>query len=129
MEREAHPTDARQLRTPVRVLTVLKNPILAEAARMALSHGQFVVRSVSDESQATKALDEWHPHIAIIDMDVVHGKFLDHLMNAPTSVGRVPSIALTHRGDLSTKLAAFEGGAEDIFVAAFSPTAVLSRTL
>ena len=129
MERDVHPTDARQLRTPVRVLAILKNPILAEVVRLALSHGQFVVRSFSDESQATKALDEWHPHIAIIDMDVVHGKFLDHLMDAPTSVGRVPSIALTHRGDLSTKLAAFERGVDDILVVPFSPTELLARTL
>src|ERR1700680_913195 len=36
--------DTRRLRTPARVLTVLEKPLLAEVVRLALTHGQFLVR-------------------------------------------------------------------------------------
>src|SRR5438105_70422 len=100
--------DARQLRMPVRVLTVLERPVLAEVVRLALTHGQFLVRAVGDETQAIAALDDWHPHLAIIDMDAGHVQLLDRLAQAATPMERIPSIALTRRGDLKAKLAAFD---------------------
>lgn len=121
--------DTRQLRTPARVLTVLERPVLAEVVRFALSHGQFIVRAVADETQAIAMLEEWQPHLAIIDMDVGHVALLDHLMEAPPPIGRIPSIALTRRGDLGTKLTAFEHGVDDILAVPFSPEELLARTL
>jgi DNA-binding response OmpR family regulator len=121
--------DSRQLRTPVRVLTVLEKPVLAEVVRLALSHGQFLVRSVGDEARATAVIGDWQPHLAIIDMDVGAGRLLDHLVEAPTPVHHIPSIALTRRGDLRTKLEAFERGVDDILTVPFSPEELLARTL
>jgi DNA-binding response OmpR family regulator len=122
-------TDPRQLRTPARVLTVLGQPVLAEVVRLALSHGQFQTRIAGDEAEATAMLDEWQPHLAIIDMDVSKGELLDRLSAAPTPVGRIPVIALTRRGDLQTKLAAFDRGVDDILVVPFSPEELVARTL
>lgn len=121
--------DTRQLRTQVRVMTVLEKPVVAEVVRLALSHGQFVVRAVGDETQAIAVLDEWHPHLAIIDMDVGHVQLLDRLTQAPPPIERIPSIALTRRGDLETKLTAFEHGVDDILAVPFSPEELLARTL
>src|SRR6202022_1603677 len=59
--------DPRQLPTPARVLTFLDSPVLAEVVRFALSHGQFIVRAVADEPQTIAMLEEWQPHLAIID--------------------------------------------------------------
>jgi DNA-binding response OmpR family regulator len=122
-------TDARQLRTPVRVLTVLEKPLVAEVVRLALSHGQFIVRSVSDETQAIAMLDQWEPHLAIIDMDVGHVQLLDSLAQTPAPIKHIPSIALTRRGDLGSKLTAFEHGVDDILAVPFSPEELLARTL
>lgn len=62
-------------------------------------------------------------------MDVGSGQILDHLADAPTPVDRIPSIALTRRGDLRTKLEAFERGVDDILTVPFSPEELLARTL
>jgi DNA-binding response OmpR family regulator len=121
--------DTRQLRAPARVLTVLDRPVLAEVVRLALSHGQFIVRTVGDETQATAVIGGWRPHLAIIDMDVGSGRLLDHLVEAPTPGDRIASIALTRRGDLRTKLEAFERGVDDILTVPFSPEELLARTL
>src|SRR5690349_22077925 len=101
-------TQPRQPPAPARVLTVLGQPVLAEVVRLALSHGQFQTRIARDEAEATAMLSEWHPHVAIIDMDLGKGELLDRLNSAATPVGRIPVIALTRRGDLGTKLAAFD---------------------
>src|SRR6266550_1413286 len=121
--------DARQLRTPARVLTVMDQPVLAEVIRLALSHGAFHTRTVKDEAQAMAVLDEWHPQLAIVDMDLEKGQLLDRLLAAPTPAGRIPSIALTRRGDLRTKLEAFERGADDILTVPLAPEELIARTL
>jgi DNA-binding response OmpR family regulator len=126
---EMQGTDLSQLRAPARVLTVLAQPVLAEVVRLALSHGQFQTRIATDEAEAMLILGEWHPHLALIDMDVGKGELLDHLTSAPTTVGRIPVIALTRRGDLRTKLAAFDRGVDDILVVPFSPEELVARTL
>ena len=128
-KRRLQETDARQLRTPVRVLTVLEKPVLAEVVRLALSHGPFIVRAVGDETQAMAVLDDWHPHLGIIDMDIGHVSLLDRLSQAPVAMDRIPSIALTRRGDLETKLTAFEHGVDDILAVPFSPEELLARVL
>ncbi len=42
---------------------------------------------------------------------------------------RIPVLALTRRGDLRTKLAAFEQGVDDIMTVPFSPEELLARVL
>ena len=113
----------------MRVLTVLERPVLAEVVRLSLSHGPFTVRAVGDETRAIALLDEWHPHLAIVDMDVGHVSLLDRLTQAPPATDRIPSIALTRRGDLATKLTAFEHGVDDIIAVPFSPEELLARVL
>jgi DNA-binding response OmpR family regulator len=97
--------------------------------RLALSHGPFVVRAIGDETQAMAVLDDWHPHLGIIDMDVGHLSLLDRLAQAPSAKDRIPSIALSRRGDLGTKLTAFEHGVDDILAVPFSPEELLARVL
>lgn len=128
-KRGARGADPRLLRTPARVLTVLEKPVLAEVVRLSLSHGPFIVRAVADETQAIALLDEWHPQLAIVDMDVGHVSLLDRLTQAPPAIDRIPSIALTRRGDLATKLTAFEHGVDDIIAVPFSPEELLARVL
>jgi DNA-binding response OmpR family regulator len=122
-------TDATQPRTSIRVLTVLARPVLAEVVRLALSHADFIVRAVGGEVQAIAMLDDWHPRLAIVDMDSGHVPLLDRLSGTAPSAERIPSIALTRRGDLAAKLTAFEHGVDDIIAVPFSPEELLARTL
>jgi DNA-binding response OmpR family regulator len=121
--------DARQARTPARVMTVMDQPVLAETIRLALNHGRFNTRTVRDEAQAITLLDQWHPQLAIIDMDLGKGEILDRLLAARTPTGRIPSIALTRRGDLRAKLEAFERGADDILTLPLAPEELIARTM
>jgi two-component system, OmpR family, alkaline phosphatase synthesis response regulator PhoP len=110
-------------------MTVMDQPVLSEVIRLALSHGPFHTRTVRDEAQALAMLDEWHPQLAIVDMDLGKGQLLDRLLAAPTPTGRIPTIALTRRGDLRAKLEAFERGVDDILTVPFSPEELIARTL
>jgi DNA-binding response OmpR family regulator len=74
-------------------------------------------------------LQEWRPHLAVIDMDLADGAMLSHLGLSEASPARVPVVALTRRGDLKTKLAAFEQGVDDILVVPFSPEELVARVL
>src|ERR1051325_5855702 len=47
----------------------------------------------------------------------------------PAAPGRIPVLALTRRGDLPTKLAAFAQGVDDIMTVPFSPEELLARVL
>ena len=117
-------------RGPARVLLVLDQPTVAEIVRLTLNHGQFVTRVAPDLATATAALDAWQPHLVLLDMDVVDGAFLDRLgTTADGGAPRLPVLGLTRRGDLATKLKAFEQGVDDILVVPFSPEELLARVL
>ena len=122
-------TDARQLRSPARVLVVVDQPMLAEVVRLALNHGQYLARTARDVGEAAAVLAEWQPHLAIVDMDIGDGLIMDRLGVEATPAERIAVIALTRRGDLKTKLAAFERGVDDILTVPFSPEELVARTL
>ena len=108
-------------RGPPRVLLILDRPMLAELIKLTLNHGVYATRGVgtTDEVEATVA--EWQPHLVILDMDL-HGTQIITLLGARTpSSGPIPVIGLTRRGDLRTKLAAFEAGVDDILTIPFAP--------
>jgi two-component system KDP operon response regulator KdpE len=113
------------LRGPARALLVVDQPVLAELVKLALNHGRYSTRTTRTAAEATAALTEWRPHLAVIDMDIAGSAILDGLRQGP----RLPVIALTRRGDLKAKLAAFERGVDDILTVPFSPEEFVARTL
>jgi len=54
---------------------------------------------------------------------------MDRLVSPIKEAGGLPVIALTRRGDLRTKLAAFEAGVDDILTVPFSPEEFVARIL
>ena len=117
------------LRSPARVLLMVDQPILAEVIKLALNHGVFRVQVVQTPDDILIVLRQWHPHLVIIDMDLAAGQVLDQLKHSEPVAERVPVVALTRRGDLKTKLAAFERGVDDILVVPFSPEELVARVL
>ena len=120
---------AGQSHSPARVLLVLDQPVLAEVIKLALNHGRSLTQVVRNVEDAWTALREWRPHLAVIDMDLAQGAILDRLGYVAPQTGRLPIIALTRRGDLRTKLAAFDRGVDDILTVPFSPEELVARIL
>ncbi|MCA1645421.1 MAG: response regulator transcription factor [Chloroflexi bacterium] len=101
---------------------VLDQPMLVGLVKMTLDHGLFTTRTVTTATDAAHALNGWYPHLAILDMAV------DGMEMMAIAGGlRVPVIGLTRRGDLKTKLAAFEAGVDDIITVPFAVEELLAR--
>jgi DNA-binding response OmpR family regulator len=114
---------------PARVLIVIEQPVLAEVVKLALGHGQYQTHVAPDVPRGTLALRDWQPHLAVIDMDLDKGAMLSQLGYTDGQFGRIPVVALTRRGDLRTKLEAFERGVDDILTVPFSPEEFIARVL
>jgi DNA-binding response OmpR family regulator len=117
---------------PARVLVLVDQPLIAEVIELTLNHGVYRTRKARDVPEAAAVLEQWRPHLAVIDMDI-SGDLLVQRMGRSGGGGGggawPPVLALTRRGDLRTKLAAFEQGVDDIMTVPFSPEELLARVL
>lgn len=101
---------------------------LAELIRLALGHGLYTVEVASNVATALERRQSWKPHLLIVDIDVVDGD-ARRLIGDLSHGQRLPTIVLTERGDLKTKLDAFERGADDFLSLPLSPDELVARTL
>jgi DNA-binding response OmpR family regulator len=117
------------LRGAARVVVVLDQPVLVELIKMTFSHGPYITRTTTIVGEVITLLNEWQPHLAVLDMDL-DGVLMTALAEVKP-MGRLilPVIGLTQRGDLNTKLAAFAAGVDDILSAPFAPEELLARTI
>jgi DNA-binding response OmpR family regulator len=116
-------------RGPARVVLVLDRPPLIELIKMTLNHGVYIVRSATGASEVATMLTEWQPHLALIDMELDGAAIMALFGTSPVGGMRLPVIGLTPRGDLKTKLAAFEAGVDDILTIPFAPEELLARVI
>jgi two-component system KDP operon response regulator KdpE len=108
-------------------LVLLDQPLLAEVVALTLNHGVYQARNALNVQQAQTLLQEWSPHLAVLDMDIGGSQVVTQT-KAPSGAD-IPVLALTRRGDLKTKLAAFDQGVDDIMTVPFSPEELLARVL
>jgi two-component system KDP operon response regulator KdpE len=116
-------------RGPARVLLVLDRPVLIELIKLTLVHGVYTTRAVATARDVANALAAWQPHLAILDMDLDGAQILALLGAQPVGGMRLPVIGLTRRGDLKTKLVAFEAGVDDIMTVPFAHEELLARVI
>jgi two-component system, OmpR family, KDP operon response regulator KdpE len=116
-------------RGPAKVLVVLDRPILIELIKMTLNHGVYITRTVASRRGIAAALTEWQPHLVILDMDLDGVRIMRLLGVTPVGGMHLPVIGLTRRGDLKTKLEAFEAGVDDILTVPFAPEELLARVI
>jgi DNA-binding response OmpR family regulator len=121
--------NVHQLGTSPRVLLVIDQPLLAQYVTLALNHGISRTQVAQNTEETLAALTTWRPHLAVIDMDLAHSAILDRLGYTAPATDRIPVIALTRRGDLQTKLAAFDHSVDDILTVPFSPEELVARVL
>ncbi|HEX6139746.1 MAG TPA: response regulator transcription factor [Candidatus Limnocylindria bacterium] len=91
----------------------------------------FVVRAARDLAEAEAILAEWNPHMTVVDMDHDDSSALLQRLGTSNTLRRsvTPVLGLTRRGDLKTKLDAFELGVDDILTMPFSPEELLARSI
>lgn len=115
---------------PPRVLIVVEQKLLVDLVKLTLSHGTYSAREATNGAEALTILVDWQPHLAVVEMEVGGSQLLHAIGRSHPGGGiRTPVLALTRRGDLKTKLAAFDQGVDDILTVPFSPEELLARAI
>lgn len=114
-----------------RALVLHDHPLVVDLIELTLNHGLFVVRATRSLAEAEAIFANWHPHLAVIDMDHDDSTALLGRLGASNTLRRsvTPVLGLTRRGDLPTKLRAFDLGVDDILTVPFSPEELLARSI
>ena len=114
-----------------RVLILHDRPLVVDLIELTLNHGMFVVRPATTLVEARAILAETRPHLAVVDMDHDDSSALLQELGASNSLTKsmTPVLGLTRRGDLKTKLKAFDLGVDDILTTPFSPEELLARSI
>ncbi len=114
-----------------RALVLHDRPLVVDLIELTLNHGLFVVRAVQNLKDAEEILAEWRPHLTVVDMDHDDSTALLQWLGASNNLTRsvTPVLGLTRRGDLKTKLKAFDLGVDDILTTPFSPEELLARSI
>ena len=122
---ESAPADAR------RALVLHDRALVVDLIELTLNHGLFVVRSATNIADAEAILTEWRPHLSVVDMDHEDSAALLRQLGASNTLTKslIPVLGLTRRGDLKTKLRAFDLGVDDILTVPFSPEELLARAI
>ena len=122
---EAVSEDAR------RALVLHDRALVVDLIELTLNHGMFVVRAATTLADAEEILSSWRPHLSVVDMDHDDSGPLLRRLGASSTLTRsvVPVLGLTRRGDLRTKLRAFDLGVDDILTVPFSPEELLARAV
>jgi len=131
LERDASVAEASSDADARRALLLLDRPLVVDLIRLTLNHGLFVVRAAESLAEAETILVDWRPHMTIVDMDHNDSTELLRMLGASNSLRRsvTPVLGLTRRGDLRTKLRAFDLGVDDILTVPFSPEELLARSI
>jgi two-component system, OmpR family, alkaline phosphatase synthesis response regulator PhoP len=114
-----------------RALVLHERQLMVDLIELTLNHGLFIVRAAASLAEAEEILAEQRPHLAVVDMDHDDSTALLARLGASNTVARsvTPVLGLTRRGDLKTKLRAFDLGVDDILVVPFSPEELLARSI
>jgi DNA-binding response OmpR family regulator len=114
-----------------RALVLHDRQLMVDLIELTLNHGLFVVRAATSLAEAEQIIAHERPHLAVVDMDHDDSTALLARLGASNTVARsvTPVLGLTRRGDLKTKLRAFDLGVDDILTLPFSPEELLARAI
>jgi two-component system KDP operon response regulator KdpE len=114
-----------------RALVLHDRQIVVDLIELTLNHGLFSVHAASNLAEADAILAQMRPHLAVVDMDNDGATTLLGRLGASNTAARsvTPVLGLTRRGDLKTKLRAFDLGVDDILTVPFSPEELLARSI
>ena len=106
-------------------------PLVVDLIQLTLNHGLFVVRAARSLVEAESILSDWQPDMTVVDMDHDDSTALLQRLGTSNTLTRskTPVLGLTRRGDLKTKLKAFDLGVDDILTMPFSPEVLLASSI
>jgi DNA-binding response OmpR family regulator len=104
---------------------------MVDLIELTLNHGLFTVRAAASLAEIEPLLTDWRPHLALVDMDNDDSTALLRRLGTSKKLAAAvtPVLGLTRRGDLATKLRAFDLGVDDILTIPFSPEELLARSV
>lgn len=130
MNNLASEVDGMETPTGGRVLVLSDKPLIADTIALTLNHGRFDIKILTGADDANKTMTTWKPHVAILDMDSLTDELSSSIgLGKAEQPPSIPVIGLTRRGDLQSKLNAFDIGFDDIMTVPFSPEELLARTV
>jgi two-component system OmpR family response regulator len=89
---------------------------------------RYDLRVAATVMEAAEALVSWQPEVAIVDLEGSGREVLRQIgRSGDAGALRVPVLALTRRADLTSKLAAFEQGVDDVLVIPFATEELIAR--
>lgn len=117
------------MQTPRTALLVEDDPQVAATLRGHLMRAGFVVHEAQSERDAVRCVEEVAPDVVILDLALEGGTgaaACRRIRDLP-SVGDVPLLVLSPQDDVSTRVALFELGADDIVAKNCDPSELLAR--
>ena len=112
-----------------RCLIVTQDRFLGRLIHLVMDHGMYERAHKSDAREAERAIDEWRPHLMILDIDLDEGRGIDLVERWKRQGQRMPIIGVTRRGSIEARLGAFERGIDDLLVVPFPPEELVARCL
>lgn len=113
--------------TPVRVLVVDDEPILAEMVTMALRMEKWEVRCAPDGKEAVRTAREFRPDIVVLDVMLPDMSGLDVLRQLRKYEPNLPVLFLTAKDSLEDRIAGLTAGGDDYVTKPFSLEEVMLR--
>ena len=116
---------------PRRAFVLHDQPVMVGLIRLTLNHGLFEVTAAATLADAEALLSESAHDMAVVDMDHDDSESLMSHLGASNTLRQslTPVLGLTRRGDLKSKLRAFDVGVDDILTVPFSPEELLARCI
>jgi DNA-binding response OmpR family regulator len=117
------------MQIPGTALLVEDDPQVATRLRRDLTEAGFVVHEARGEREAVRRAEEIAPDVVILDLDLENGAGISacRRIRELATVGDVPLLVLSPEQDVTTKVALFELGADDIVVKTCDPSELLAR--
>lgn len=117
------------MQRPGTALLVEDDPQVAATLRSHLARSGFTVYEARSERDAVRCAEEIAPDVVILDLALENGGGAGacrRIRELP-SVGDVPVLVLSAEPDVTTKLALFELGADDVVARTCDPTELIAR--
>lgn len=111
----------------LRVMVVEDDETISLGLKMALEHAGYAVRHFDRGELALDALDQWPPHLLILDIMLPGVDGITILQYVRQRQPDIPVILLTAKGSESDRVAGLDAGADDYVSKPFSIRELLAR--
>jgi len=121
------PTLTRPDGSPVRVLIVDDEPLLADLLAMAMTTEGWSARTANDGQVALRLAREFHPDVVVLDVMMPHVDGLQVVSRLRERGNDVPVLFLTAKDDVADRIAGLRAGGDDYVTKPFNLEEVVTR--